>query len=647
MSNIRVLPDILINKIAAGEVVERPASVVKELLENSIDAQATRITVTVEAGGRRLMRITDDGIGMSRDDAILAFERHATSKLKTAEDLESIATLGFRGEALPSIASVAKVTLDTKTAADLEGTRIEINGGKMFKVRDIAWPGGTEISVADLFFNLPARKKFLRAETTELYHISNLVTHYALANPKLAFTLIHNGRELINVTPVDSLRDRGYQLFGGEFLPTIVELTGETPGAHITGFVSKPGHARSTRESQYFFVNGRFVRDKVISRAVANAYRNVLPSGMFPSVIIFVDVPLEDVDVNAHPAKTEVRFRKATLVQDAIFEAIRAKIAEHKPVPDFPALIRQANYANQPPVNQSNWGRNQYVNPSGAAQTNFQRPVPVPNEPSNESQISKIDYSVTGPTQFQTSIAEPRDFQPIPVAEPVENGSYLNLDLQALPTESCSADSLLEFANSDDATDISQHTIRPLAQLRNSFIVATDEHGLLLIDQHVAHERVLFEQHLERYSTKKIEVQRLLLPEPIDLTPAQASAFDQIATELEANGFEIMRLSGRTIALQSVPAGIGMGDAVSLLTELMNTVEKERAGLTIDDIRAQIAAGVACKAAIKVNFPLTMEKMVWLIDALMHTKVPTNCPHGRPITLRFSMHDILRGFERI
>jgi len=647
MSNIRVLPDILINKIAAGEVVERPASVVKELLENSIDAQATRITVTVEAGGRRLMRITDDGIGMSRDDAILAFERHATSKLKTAEDLESIATLGFRGEALPSIASVAKVTLDTKTAADLEGTRIEINGGKMFKVRDIAWPGGTEISVADLFFNLPARKKFLRAETTELYHISNLVTHYALANPKLAFTLIHNGRELINVTPVDSLRDRGYQLFGGEFLPTIVELTGETPGAHITGFVSKPGHARSTRESQYFFVNGRFVRDKVISRAVANAYRNVLPSGMFPSVIIFVDVPLEDVDVNAHPAKTEVRFRKATLVQDAIFEAIRAKIAEHKPVPDFPALIRQANYANQPPVNQSNWGRNQYVNPSGAAQTNFQRPVPVPNEPSNESQISNIDYSVTGPTQFQTSIAEPRDFQPIPVAEPVENGSYLNLDLQALPTESCSADSLLEFANSDDATDISQHTIRPLAQLRNSFIVATDEHGLLLIDQHVAHERVLFEQHLERYSTKKIEVQRLLLPEPIDLTPAQASAFDQIATELEANGFEIMRLSGRTIALQSVPAGIGMGDAVSLLTELMNTVEKERAGLTIDDIRAQIAAGVACKAAIKVNFPLTMEKMVWLIDALMHTKVPTNCPHGRPITLRFSMHDILRGFERI
>src|SRR5258708_4918142 len=265
MSNIRVLPDILINKIAAGEVVERPASVVKELLENSIDAEAKRIIVTVENGGRRLMRITDDGIGMSRDDAILAFERHATSKLKTAEDLEFIGTLGFRGEALPSIASVAKVTLDTKTSSDLEGTRIEISGGKMFAVKDIAWPGGTEISVADLFFNLPARKKFLRAETTELYHISNLVTHYALANPSLAFTLTHNGRELLNVTPVDSLRDRGYQLFGGEFLPTIVELTGETPSARVTGLISKPGHARSTRESQYFFANSRFPRVNPIS----------------------------------------------------------------------------------------------------------------------------------------------------------------------------------------------------------------------------------------------------------------------------------------------------------------------------------------------------------------------------------------------
>jgi DNA mismatch repair protein MutL len=238
-------------------------------------------------------------------------------------------------------------------------------------------------------------------------------------------------------------------------------------------------------------------------------------------------------------------------------------------------------------------------------------------------------------------------FEPQSQIEQIDNGPYVNLDLQALPTESCNTDSLLEFANTDDATDISHHTIKPLAQLRDSFIVATDEHGLLLIDQHVAHERVLFEQHLERYSAKKIEVQRLLLPEPIDLTPAQAAAFDQISAELEANGFEIMRLSGRTIALQSLPAGISMGDAVALLTELMNTVEKERAGLTIDDIRAQIAAGVACKAAIKVNFPLTMEKMSWLIDALMQTQVPTNCPHGRPITLRFSMHDILRGFERI
>jgi len=654
MSKIRVLPDILINKIAAGEVVERPASVVKELLENSIDAGATRITVTVENGGRRLMRITDDGCGMNRDDAILAFERHATSKLRTAEDLEAIATLGFRGEALPSIASVSKLTLDTKSPSDLEGTRIDISGGKIFAVKDIAWPGGTEISVADLFFNLPARKKFLRAETTELYHISNLVTHYALANPGLAFVLSHNGRELISVTPVESLRDRAYQLFGNEFLTTVVELKGETPDAHVNGFVSKPGHARSTRESQYFFVNGRFVRDKIISRAVANAYRNVLPSGMFPSVIIFLEVPLEDVDVNAHPAKTEVRFRKANLVQDAIFEAIRAKIVEHKPVPDFPALVRQINSSatdarpnawNQRPYGNGGYAATPYFGNSSAMSYQPARPSPADYQQPVDDLNDRERFRPTSelPTATQNSSHE---VSPANVEQPF-NSMPVIPDCHAVPSETCGSSALLEFAGADGATEINPHSIKPLAQLRDSFIIATDDRGLLLIDQHVAHERVLFEQHLDRYCAKTIEAQRLLLPETIDLTPAQTAAFDQIQSELEANGFEVMRLSGRTIALQAVPAGITMGDARALLTEMMNTIERERAGLTIDDIRAQIAAGVACKAAIKVNMPLTMEKMTWLIDALMQTKVPTNCPHGRPITLRFSMYDILRGFERI
>ncbi|HZS45420.1 MAG TPA: DNA mismatch repair endonuclease MutL [Blastocatellia bacterium] len=647
MSKIRVLPDILINKIAAGEVVERPSSVVKELLENSIDAGATRIAVTVENGGRRLMRITDDGCGMTRDDAILAFERHATSKLRSAEDLEAIATLGFRGEALPSIASVSKLTLDTKTESDLEGTRIEISGGKIFSVKDIAWPGGTEISVADLFFNLPARKKFLRAETTELYHISNLVTHYALANPGLSFVLSHNGRELINVSPVESLRDRAYQLFGNEFLSTVVELKGETPGARVSGFISKPGHARSTRESQYFFVNGRFVKDKIISRAVANAYRNVLPSGMFPSAIIFLEVPLDDVDVNAHPAKTEVRFRKANLVQDAIFEAIRAKIAEHKPVPDFPALVRQIN-SPVPETRTNAWSPRTFDNGGYSTASSFNKSAVAPFQP---REPGEINYQQSSPAPrippSPSAFPNPEIYDSSPFVEQADGAPVSAEGLQALPSESCSSSSLLEFASHEASTEISAHTIRPLAQLRDSFIIATDEHGLLLIDQHVAHERVLFEQHLDRYTSKTIDVQRLLLPEAIDLTPAQAAAFGQIQSELEANGFEVMTLSGRTIALQAVPAGITMGDARALLTDLLNTVEQERAGLTIDDIRAEIAAGVACKAAIKVNMPLTMEKMTWLIDALMQTRVPTNCPHGRPITLRFSMHDILRGFERI
>lgn len=654
MSKIRVLPDVLINKIAAGEVVERPASVVKELLENSLDAGAEQVSVTVENGGRRLIRVSDDGSGMSRDDAILAFERHATSKLKSAEDLETIATLGFRGEALPSIAAVAKVTLETKTPADLEGTRIEISGGRIFAVKDIAWAGGTEISVADLFFNMPARRKFLRAETTELYHISNLVTHYALANPALAFTLTHNGRELIRVTPVTSLRERAYQLFGSDFLSSVVELTGETPSARVTGFVSTPGHARTTRESQYFFVNGRFVRDKVIARAVANAYRNILPGGMHPSTIIFLSVPLEDVDVNAHPAKTEVRFRKANLVQEAIFEAIRAKIAERKPIPDFPALSRQVraldaieekpaptfnNFAQAPAPRtgdesaSSNWAlpNQRPLAPPAASVSESFRVERNPGEPEPPTERDSASWQARA--DLKEPIPPPTNFVPPPRSSPRPS--------------TCESAALASLAGTTAALDLTPHSIRPLGQLRDSFIIATDEAGLLLIDQHVAHERVLFEQHLARYAAQRIEVQRLLLPETIDLTPAQAAAFEQIQAELEANGFEVMRLSGRTIAVQAMPAGVTMANARTLLIDLLDTVERERSGLSLDDLRAEIAASVACKAAIKVNMPLTPEKMTWLIDQLMQAQVPTNCPHGRPIMLRFSMHDILRGFERI
>ena len=326
MSKIRVLPDSLSNKIAAGEVVERPASIVKELIENSIDAGARRIEVAVESGGRRLIRVSDDGEGMSRDDAILAFERHATSKIKTADDLEAIMTLGFRGEALASIASVAKVRLRTQRAGDLAGTEVEISGGRMLNVRDIAFSRGAEFEIRDLFFNVPARRKFLKSEATESYHIANLVTHYALANPQLSFTLTNNNRESLRVTPAADLRERAYQIFGGEFIGDLIEVLSESGEMRARGFVSSPSATRTTRDSQFFFINGRYVRDKIIGKALSEAYRAMIPAGVYPSAMLFIEMPPHEVDVNVHPAKTEVRFVRGTVVHDLIRDAVRAAI---------------------------------------------------------------------------------------------------------------------------------------------------------------------------------------------------------------------------------------------------------------------------------------------------------------------------------
>src|SRR6058998_977793 len=338
MSKIRVLPDHISNLIAAGEVVERPASVAKELVENAIDAGATRIVIDVESGGRRLLKITDDGEGMTRDDAVLAFERHATSKISKAEDLSAIGTLGFRGEALASIASVARVELVTHAKDAAPGTRVAIEGGRMRDVKDAAHPRGTTIAVRDLFFNTPARRKFLRSEATESYHLTNLVTHYALAHPEISFTLTNNGRETLRVAPAKDLRERAYQIFGAQFLDSLLEVNNSISEstetsfslpqiAKVRGFVSAPRERRISRDAQFLFVNGRFVRDRLIGRALSEGYRSILPHGVYPAALLFIKVPLEEVDVNVHPAKTEVRFRRAAAVADAVRDAVRAALA--------------------------------------------------------------------------------------------------------------------------------------------------------------------------------------------------------------------------------------------------------------------------------------------------------------------------------
>jgi DNA mismatch repair protein MutL len=666
MSKIRVLPDHLSNLIAAGEVVERPASVAKELIENAIDAGASHLVIDVESGGRRLLKIIDDGEGMSRDDAVLAFERHATSKIRAADDLNAIATLGFRGEALASIASVARIELVTRTDDSAAGTRVVIEGGRMRDVKDAAHPRGTTITARDLFFNTPARRKFLRSEATESYHLTNLITHYALAHPEISFTLTNNGRETLRVAAAKDLRERAYQIFGAQFLDGLLEVNNAVSEptetsfalpqiARVRGFVSAPRERRTSRDAQFLFVNGRFVRDRLIGRALSEGYRSILPHGVYPVALLFVDVPLEEVDVNVHPAKTEVRFRRAAAVADAVREAVRAGLAsagyvaateernalrvedvgpDELPPPATIPAVHEASVAAQPARTfelkaEARQERIGFASPEPAPAPDFRIAPPPDDQPRELSRFTQPEQSRSESEDLRATIQFPQN----------EDTIRTFPDLPPL-------DSAIKFVQEVAVESLSSN-IRPLGQLEESFIVATDDEGLLLIDQHVAHERVLFDKYRALESARRPESQQMLIPETFDLTPAQAAAFDHVAEELESYGFELMRLSGRTVAIKSTPADLPASEARNVLAEVLDTVDSEKKGAARATLRDEIAASLACHAAIKVNMPLAPEKMRWLIDRLLTTSSPTTCPHGRPVILRLATQDILKGFHRI
>lgn len=650
MSKIRVLPDSLANKIAAGEVVERPSSVVKELLENALDAGARKIDIEVEAGGKRLIRIVDDGEGMTRDDALLAFERHATSKLRTAEDLEFIKTLGFRGEALPSIAAVSRLFLRTKVERDVEGSEVEFNGGRLVAVRDVAWPGGTEIEVKDLFFNMPARRKFLKSDATESFHITNLVQHYALANPQLAFMLVNNGREAIRVAPVRSLKERAYQVLGGALLNKLVEVRHELEGLKVFGYVSNPQEQRSSRDAQYLFVNHRFVRDQLIGRALSEAYRSMMPSGTHPAAVLFVEVPTSEVDVNVHPAKTEVRFLREGAILSFIRNAVADALKTTQPITQLPGTnTRAREEAERPGAG--------FTQAQPPASPSFNRPQPPPARELPPLEPPPSDF---GSLYDEPAAAgEPRPgFEPRSTSEPRPNfeaqtrgpaagapspGPEASEPVAQRPSPPESSEQIL--LESRTLPDMG-HGIKPLGQIRDSYIVATDDEGLLLVDQHVAHERVLFEQFRDLKLSAESRIQPLLIPATLDLSPAEADAFSAVQEELESMGIEASQLSGRTIAVKTAPAGISSSDVIALVKEVLGVVERERRSFSMESIRDSIAASLACKAAIKINMPLTQEKMQWLIDELMKTNNPMTCPHGRPIIMRYGLRDIERGFKR-
>ena len=662
MGRIHVLSENVANKIAAGEVVERPASVVKELLENSLDAGSTRIRINVEGGGRKLIQIIDDGCGMLRDDALLAFERHATSKIRTAEDLLSVGTLGFRGEALPSIASVSRLRLETHALEEASGTVVEIAGGKILRVEEAGLPAGTSITVRDLFFNTPARRKFLKAESTELSHIASLVTNYALAHPEMHFELHSAVNAMIIAPPVATHSERIYQIIGKDTLDSLLPIAAQMPLARVGlpqpppwarkhddedesqepadpgelrlhGFVSKPEVQKLNRNSIFIFVNGRLIRDRLVQHAITESYRNIMPPTVFPVVLLFLEMPTAEVDVNVHPSKTEVRFRQQSFVHDFVRDSVRAALMKARPIPQFTAEIRA----------------NPTAAPGFSPGASFSSESKTQAATVEELGITAVSQGFALQAQrlppFTQSLGFQDGFQveanaAVPVARfgPQTFGGHIQQE------DNCAAP-LEEEAAPDDTPLLA--TLKPLGQIRESFILAVNHDGLWIIDQHVAHERVLFEKVLRQRAVERVESQRLLMPLIIELTPSRQAVFAEISDELQRNGFEVEPFGSRTIAIKTAPAGVEASQVEHMIHELLDQFDREEQSLNMEVIRGRIAASIACHAAIKVNTPLEQNKMEWLLKELAKTDCPMSCPHGRPVVLRYSLKDIQKAFKRI
>ena len=663
MSVIHILPEAVANKIAAGEVVERPASVVKELVENSVDAGAGHIQVSVEAGGKRLIRVVDDGCGMSHDDALLAFERHATSKIRSADDLFEISTLGFRGEALPSLAAVSRLVLETRHASENSGTRLELAGGKLRDVKEVAWAVGTRLEVRDLFYNTPARRKFLKSESTELGHIASLVTHYALAHPDRSFRLASLSNEILNVSPVSSLRERVYQVMGAQTLEQLVEIapverrmtlpaapdseeeegiSTEAPLVRVFGFTSRPEVHKLNRNNIYFFVNRRLVRDRLILHAITEAYRNILPSMVFPVALIFLELPAMEVDVNVHPSKVEVRFRQSGFIHDLVRDSLRQALLATRPVAAFPI----SKSSRGMPLDTDAAEVAEKLDEEPAAGQDAQHPrmgTPRQDRTGTPGQDGR-GTPRRAPTASTFRLSAPRP-EPWTDRLPLEAA----LSPYAPPMPGSEAVSPAREAASSAIVEPGELPVdlQPLGQVQESFIVATNPAGLWIVDQHAAHERVLFDRHLRMRQEKKVSVQRLLMPVILELRAEQQIAYQEIAEELAANGFEVEPFGQRTIAIKAAPAETRADDVGDLMREILDNARQEGRTVSLDLLRNKIAASVSCHAAIKVNMSLEKNKMDWLLQTLAKTECPMTCPHGRPTVLRYEMKDLQKAFKRI
>jgi DNA mismatch repair protein MutL len=575
MNRIAVLPDSLARKIAAGEVIERPVSVVKELVENALDAGAAAVAVDLAGGGKSLIRVRDDGCGMSREDAALALVRHATSKISREEDLFAIATLGFRGEALASIAAVSRMTLRTSQGGDGPGTLVESEAGEKIRIRDFAFPKGTEVEVRDLFYNLPARKKFLRGDASELGQITKILTAVALAHPALRLTVLHGARTVLDCPPVAGLRERLYQLFGSETLEKSMDVDLADGPIRIRGFASRPPYGRPDRSRQAFYVNRRPVKDKILGAALAQAYRGLLEKGLSPEAYLFLEIPPEDVDVNVHPAKTEVRFRDSQAFFPLLKRAVeRARtrvlgVVDLSELPSGPSVV---------PVFE---GADKRVKSAFAV---GERPAAL--VPSGPAEASGLPLS-----------PEPAGSPPAP---------------------------------------------RVIGQFGSTYILAEEAGDLFVIDQHNAHERVIYDKYVEIDRQKKWPIKMSLLPLVFELSPAQAIGFEAGADALVSAGFRIEPMGGRSYALREYPDVFAPEEA---LTVVLASLEETKRGPAAS-ARDRLLATMACKSAVKAGEYLSPEKMEFLTRELFRSSNPGVCPHGRPIIVRIPRAQIERGIRR-
>jgi DNA mismatch repair protein MutL len=592
MGKITRLPVDLANQIAAGEVVERPASVIKELVENAIDAGATRIAVAIELGGKRLIRVEDDGEGMDPDDARLALERHATSKISSVNDLGAIATLGFRGEALPAVASVSHFTLRTRRRGARSGTEIRVNGGTVAGVQEVGMAEGTHVEVADAFYNVPARRKFLKSDGAESAQVSRVVTQLALGYPEIGFSLMSAGRKLLAVPPVATMRDRLYQLYGDR--TDLVAVHREAGGLVVTGFVAALADTGPTRGPQNVFVNRRIVKDRTISHAVIEAYSAASIKERSPELHLFLQIPHDWIDVNVHPTKAEVRFRD----QGFVHEIVRRSVGDALGQGAVPAFALEG--------------------PGSHEHATHMRPQSIPNILAGGQFPSR--WLPTGPEGHAGPIAVPD------VAGTGAASGPIRTEPESAPS------------------------VRPmmaLGQFRDTFIIAVDEDGIAIIDQHVAHERVLFERILEKLAAGRLESQRLLEPLLIELSPSGLQALVEHGPDLDRLGFELEEFGSDSLRIRALPAILDRENSVTAIRALAEDLEGHDRGKVVVDALRRLAATMACHAAVKANYPLTHQKMAHILDELRQTSYSTVCPHGRPVMLRLTRREVEKNFQRI